>query len=319
MKTVVLVGLTGSGKSSLGNFLLEKDAFATSDSAHSETKETVVESESQLCVVDTPGYLDTTGRDAVHLSAMVDKVKSLENVWCFVLVVNFWNPRFDSNLKQMLRVFYSMFKHANMWDNFAICFTRTNSDVPSDKRSKKQQDFAKEIRVFVEAMGATMACNPYCFFVDIDPDANDVDAASAKEKVFFLGYLASLSPMSTSQLEDPGEYLREEEETQTVITERNSEPVFVTEPIMAQVALLGKANGLNVGIGNFSVGFGGGSKVVGYNTVKCGEAQRLAGHNVCEKGAVMKRTKCTWFDGRTVSYTPWQVVSEFSKAVAAGE
>lgn len=77
---LVILGATGDGKSSLGNFILnKKDLFTVSDDPDSETKETIghngVDGAEDIFVIDTPGLQDTKASDKKHIVDMVHYVK----------------------------------------------------------------------------------------------------------------------------------------------------------------------------------------------------------------------------------------------------
>ena len=70
--SILILGETGNGKSSLGNFILNKEnAFSTSDNTSSETKETngkYGEGDTKnIFVIDTPGLQDPEGKDKINL------------------------------------------------------------------------------------------------------------------------------------------------------------------------------------------------------------------------------------------------------------
>ena len=59
----VEIGVTGVGKSTLGNFLLGKDAFKVGSALKSVTEKAEVDcsvvNDQRMCIVDTPGLGDT--------------------------------------------------------------------------------------------------------------------------------------------------------------------------------------------------------------------------------------------------------------------
>ena len=129
--TIVLLGHTGSGKSELANTLADcPGLFLTSSNNDSCTSHTTYElcswfgNGTELVIVDTPGYGDSSGRDDKHFLEMVKELKgNIKYLKAFVIVLNSEHPRLDSHLKEMLHYFQNTFKK-QMWANTIVVYTR---------------------------------------------------------------------------------------------------------------------------------------------------------------------------------------------------
>lgn len=108
---VVMLGVTGSGKSSLGNSIYGKEAFKVSNEAESCTSaaQTITKIVDPinvpLTVVDTPGYGDSRGGDEKNMKHMTETLQDIGLVNAFLLVVNGANVRLDQQIFEMLQVY----------------------------------------------------------------------------------------------------------------------------------------------------------------------------------------------------------------------
>jgi hypothetical protein len=133
--TVVVLGMTGDGKSNLCTWLLgDPNLFEVSDQAESCTEEpiahtgkcfgTLIDYCDRWTVVDTPGLSDSAGRDAANLRATVALLKErVGHVTAFVLVVNAQQDRMSAALKNTIKVFRACFG-PGWWRNLCLVFTK---------------------------------------------------------------------------------------------------------------------------------------------------------------------------------------------------
>ena len=113
---LLLIGSTGNGKSSLGNYLLHckaetvdedgrrdlQEIFRTARTNLPETKTVQVESNleesPQLAVMDTPGLNESAERDLPHMIEIITEVKNLGSITACLLCV-----KFDSKIDAQYR------------------------------------------------------------------------------------------------------------------------------------------------------------------------------------------------------------------------
>ena len=88
-KNILLIGETGNGKSSLGNFILRTDGFKVSNDINSSTKETIQkisQIDPENGVVYTPGLQDRFGQDKVHYEQMLMIFKQIKHLHLIAIV-----------------------------------------------------------------------------------------------------------------------------------------------------------------------------------------------------------------------------------------
>ena len=154
-KKVLIVGKTGTGKSSLCNVVAGKahdaDLFPVSAEAHGCTGTTTFGNvffngikETPVSLIDTVGFDDPErDTDATIISDLVIKLRTkCDYVNLFVIAANGQDPRLDGSLIGMIRIFEGMFG-AKFWSQAVIVFTRLRMDSGSielRKQITKQTD-----------------------------------------------------------------------------------------------------------------------------------------------------------------------------------
>ena len=128
VQRVVLLGESGTGKSSIGNCLLglnSSEGFRVSretDSCTKEAKEilgTWVTTGTECAIIDTPGLNDSNNEDTKHIRGIVEFLRHRERVNSFLVFRNGHNPRMNHSFKSMLSTFELTFGE-NFWRHVII-------------------------------------------------------------------------------------------------------------------------------------------------------------------------------------------------------
>ena len=200
---VVVLGVTGAGKSTLCNVLTGKtpngedeDGFPSSASPNTCTYKTVGKRanwlgnyDKPLTICDTPGLGDPSGRDSLNIVDMVEVLKDIKHVNAFIIVFNGQNPRIDLNLKSILQLFQKIFGK-DFINNVIIQFSRWSFDKRSIK-VRAASGTGEETQAeswnqrFQQELGATKDLP--VVFVDALRQEDDVDEIKAfKEQTDLL-------------------------------------------------------------------------------------------------------------------------------------
>ena len=135
---ILLVGETGSWKSSLGNkILVIEDGFEVSDDIQSCTKETIrkiSQIDSEINVIDTPGLQERVWQN--YYDQMVKIIKEMKYLHLIVIVIYFWNPRLTSSIQYMVKFLCNVFP-INFLNHVAIVFTHYDHEYEIKRNKKK--------------------------------------------------------------------------------------------------------------------------------------------------------------------------------------
>jgi len=202
-KKLLIIGKTGSGKSSLCNVITEYDHDAdifpvTSDaeSCRQRTKFADVNFNGDktypISLIDTTGFDDATKHDdAAIIAELVSKLNNdCDHVNLFAIAVNGQDPRLDGSLVTIIRIFERMFT-TEFWKQVVIIFTRVQQDVKTktrreQKNKKSDDELAADFIKVVEKQFHNGKGLQY-LYLDACYDKNDDD-----EKNAFLNALGTL-------------------------------------------------------------------------------------------------------------------------------
>ena len=220
---LVILGATGDGKSSLGNYILNKKGlFRVSDDPESETKETLgysgVDGAEDIFVIDTPGLQDSRASDKKHIVDMVNYIKGHKDIQAIIIVFNFNQDRFASYLKTMIKIFNDIFQTDDFWYHVGFAFTKYYKGMREKFKAKKEKKIDKYIGMISELVNECKKQGPKkynTYFLDTDMD--EVDDESIEECKRLIGWVSSLSPLDTTQAKEVDDKIRiSEKETREI-------------------------------------------------------------------------------------------------------
>ncbi|EMD42384.1 AIG1 family protein [Entamoeba histolytica KU27] len=185
---LLLIGETGNGKSSLGNFILKKNIFEVGDTTKSETEKAKVENgeedRSDLIIVDTPGLNDTNNFDTENIQNIVDcvRVTGLQGI---ILTMNYNVNKLSKSIKQIIETINNVLKIKDFWKHVCIVWTMCYNSLPPKKIEKdkiKKEQYKEDLKEFINQINKTNEdIDIPMYYVDSQPDEDSDNSRSEKE------------------------------------------------------------------------------------------------------------------------------------------
>ena len=231
---LLLIGSTGNGKSTLGNFLIDPDddhifgtqTFPTSKSNVPETKSvntaTFQHEEQTFTVIDTPGLNENDWQeDFSHMIDIVEKLRTVESVRACIFCVKF-ESRIDAQYKATIE-YYSKLLPTLFEGNVVIVMTHFSTDDRSVKMRQKRhidEEQMKENTKDAIKRFADLSFDPQLFTIDCQPEDEKEHETSLVTRKAILDYSATLDVVSVEVLRvAKTDYIKQMDEKKCVAME----------------------------------------------------------------------------------------------------
>lgn len=191
---ILLLGETGVGKSSLGNFLLGQGLFKVNDTPDAVTLEIEKIERNGLTIIDTPGFNSPRG-DIENFKNIMYYIKSLGELNGIIIVMNSRENRISEAIQTMLKMICNTFEY-RYFNNISFVFTRFCSKRKElEKIRKNKEEFVMQLKELIKKFSGQdelPGTLPY-FFINSDLDEPDYDSLRAREEI--LHWISCLKPL----------------------------------------------------------------------------------------------------------------------------
>lgn len=200
---ILLIGYTGNGKSSLGNFLLGQKVFKVSANPNSETDITEKRTVDNLTIIDTPGFSDSNGKDKdnEHMSFMIKYIKQLQYLNGILIVISCYTIRSSTDFKNMIKQICNIF-HFETFQNIGIVFSNYCGKPKKKEELKKNKiEFVEELKKVIEKFYRKKLEHSLQYFF-IDSDLDDIDEESNEERYKIIMWMNGLTYINSFQVSE---------------------------------------------------------------------------------------------------------------------
>jgi hypothetical protein len=169
----MVIGDTGTGKSSFGNLILGRPAFVESDSPDPVTMKTTSASSiidgTKHIVIDSQGLRDGQSVTAEQVQELALFLKNWDQgVNAIAICLNGQNDRFSQSARDIIRFVYNAFATLDVMNHIFVVFTRCFGNQPNcPNRQTKSTEYRDRVQKFLqEISGSSSVPEIPIFFVD---------------------------------------------------------------------------------------------------------------------------------------------------------
>jgi hypothetical protein len=216
ISSIIVLGETGTGKSSFCNNLCIEPKCVVGEGLNSETERVQgIRCEGiydDIFIIDTPGLNDSNGseQDAQNINTMNEYIRKNPRIKGIIILLKFTDNRITGSVKDSLKAFADMFPMNEFWSHVIFILSHFYANTPEEKERRKEKllrNYKKEIR---EIMKQTKIVHPN---FNIPEDI----------KIFFCE-LKNPNEETKAEISNAIQFLREKQQMFKKIEVREEEP-----------------------------------------------------------------------------------------------
>ena len=148
ISSIIVLGETGSGKSSLVNKLLKDPKCKVGNELNSETEKVIgymgEGKYSDIFIIDTPGLNDSNGaeKDKINIDATHKYIKENPRIKGIIILLKFIDNRLTGSIKNSIKTFADLFPSNNFWNHVVIVFSHYGV-IKAEEREEKKNNLKK--------------------------------------------------------------------------------------------------------------------------------------------------------------------------------
>ena len=238
MKSILLIGEIGAGKSSLGNFIIGENFFEVAEDPErctKDLKEKVSKEYKDIEVIDTAGYNDSNDYDKNNFNLILEYFCKKKKLELILMTINYTSTRLTMSNKNFIKFLSNAFPK-NLCHHIAFAFTHFNYENEKkiyknkysfkDFRMKKNKYILEVMKIISEETKEDLYLEPPIYFLD-SVERDNFSLSQLKSLISFTKSLFSIDVFQKKELfikEEHVEYDKRQrviDEEDKIITEEN--------------------------------------------------------------------------------------------------
>ena len=155
VSSIIVLGETGTGKSTFCNNLCLQAKCAVGEGLNSETEKVQgIKCEGEyndIFIIDTPGLNDSNGpeQDELNINKMNEYIRQNPRIKGIIILLKFTDNRLTGSVKKSLKRFCDMFPMNDFWNHVIFILSHFYANSPEEKQNRKKnllKNYKQEIK-----------------------------------------------------------------------------------------------------------------------------------------------------------------------------